>query len=39
VDNGGQGESPTDAVWSDWSLILTVIAWAAVCIWRLKALP
>jgi decaprenyl-phosphate phosphoribosyltransferase len=39
VDNGGQGESPTDAVWGDWSLILTVIAWVGVCIWRLKALP
>jgi decaprenyl-phosphate phosphoribosyltransferase len=37
VETGGRGESPTDAVWSDWPLILTVIAWAAVCIWRLKS--
>ena len=33
----GGGESPTDAVWSDWPLILTVVAWAAVCVWRLKS--
>jgi decaprenyl-phosphate phosphoribosyltransferase len=38
VENGGQGESPTDAVWSDWPLMLTVVAWAAVCVWRLKAI-
>jgi decaprenyl-phosphate phosphoribosyltransferase len=38
VENEGHGESPTDAVWSDWPLILTVIAWAAVCVWRLKAI-
>jgi len=35
VDNEGRGESPTDAVWSDWPLLLTLVAWAAVCIWRL----
>lgn len=37
VDTGKTGESPTDAVWSDWPLILTVVAWAAVCVWRLKS--
>jgi decaprenyl-phosphate phosphoribosyltransferase len=36
VEDGTRGESPTDAVWSDWPLMLTVVAWAAVCIWRLK---
>jgi decaprenyl-phosphate phosphoribosyltransferase len=36
VETGRTSESPTDAVWSDWPLILTVIAWAAVCVWRLK---
>jgi 4-hydroxybenzoate polyprenyltransferase len=36
VEGGASGESPTDAVWGDWPLILTVIAWAAVCVWRLK---
>ncbi|HWZ60693.1 MAG TPA: decaprenyl-phosphate phosphoribosyltransferase [Gemmatimonadaceae bacterium] len=35
VETGGRGESPTDAVWSDWLLIATVVAWAAVCVWRL----
>ena len=31
------GESPTDAVWRDWLLGLTVVAWTAMCaysIWR-----
>jgi decaprenyl-phosphate phosphoribosyltransferase len=37
VETDGRGESPTEAVWSDWPLILTVIAWAAVCIWRLRS--
>jgi decaprenyl-phosphate phosphoribosyltransferase len=36
VETGRTSESPTDAVWSDWPLILTVLAWAAVCVWRLK---
>jgi decaprenyl-phosphate phosphoribosyltransferase len=38
VEDGTHGESPTDAVWSDWPLILTVIAWAAVCAWRLRGI-
>jgi decaprenyl-phosphate phosphoribosyltransferase len=36
VESGGRGESPTDAVWTDPPLIITVILWAAVAIWRLK---
>jgi hypothetical protein len=36
VDNDGRGESPTDAVWGDWQLLLTLVAWAGVCIWRLR---
>jgi decaprenyl-phosphate phosphoribosyltransferase len=38
VEDGARGESPTDAVWSDWPLMLTVVAWAAVCAWRLKGI-
>jgi 4-hydroxybenzoate polyprenyltransferase len=37
VESDGRGESPTDAVWSDWPLILTVVAWAGVCLWRLRS--
>lgn len=37
VESGGNGESPTEVVWSDRVLLLTVIAWAAVCVWRLMA--
>jgi 4-hydroxybenzoate polyprenyltransferase len=37
VETDGRGEAPTDAVWSDWPLILTVVAWAAVCLWRLRS--
>ena len=29
------GESPTDALLSDWPLLTTIIAWAAMCIWAL----
>ncbi len=29
------GESPTDALLSDWQLLLTVFAWIAVCAWVL----
>lgn len=35
VEANGQGETPTEVVWSDPTLILTVFAWAAVCVWRL----
>lgn len=37
VDCLDGGESPTDALFSDWQLMLTVIAWTAVCIWSLLA--
>jgi len=36
VETGGRGESPTDAVWTDPPLIITVLLWAAVVVWRLK---
>jgi 4-hydroxybenzoate polyprenyltransferase len=29
------GESPTDALLADWQLLLTVLAWLAVCAWTL----
>ena len=29
------GESPTDALLTDWPLLLTVIGWVAACIWAL----
>lgn len=29
------GESPTDALLSDWQLLATVVAWVAVCLWVL----
>jgi decaprenyl-phosphate phosphoribosyltransferase len=29
------GESPTDALISDWQLLLTVILWIAACVWAL----
>jgi len=35
VESSGQGEAPTDVVWGDLTLILTVLAWAGVCVWRL----
>ncbi len=35
AESGGGGETPTELVASDWQLILTVLAWAGVCIWRL----
>jgi decaprenyl-phosphate phosphoribosyltransferase len=36
VETGGKGESPTDAVWTDPPLIITVVLWAGVVVWRLK---
>ena len=36
AESGSRGETPTELVAGDWQLILTVIAWAAVCIWRLS---
>lgn len=35
VEQLDHGESPTDAVLTDWSLALTVLAWVGVCIWML----
>lgn len=29
------GESPTDALLSDWPLLVTLLAWGAACIWAL----
>ncbi|UPQ71365.1 hypothetical protein [Kluyvera ascorbata] len=29
------GESPTDALFADWPLLLTVILWVSACIWSL----
>lgn len=29
------GESPTDALYSDWQLIITVLGWVAACVWAL----
>jgi decaprenyl-phosphate phosphoribosyltransferase len=36
AETGGKGESPTDAVWTDPPLIITVILWAGVVVYRLK---
>ena len=36
ADSTGKGESPIELVGGDWQLIVTVIAWAAVCVWRLS---
>jgi 4-hydroxybenzoate polyprenyltransferase len=35
VDALGGGESPTDALLSDWPLLITVFAWVTACIWAL----
>jgi 4-hydroxybenzoate polyprenyltransferase len=35
VESSGKGETPTEVVWGDPTLIATVAAWAAVCVWRL----
>lgn len=37
VEGGNRGESPTETVWTDPPIILTVVAWVAVCLWRLKS--
>ncbi len=33
------GESPTDALLTDWQLLLTVVSWVAVCAWALWPAP
>jgi len=38
VDRTGSGESPTDALWRDRPLALTVLAWVALCAWTLRSL-
>lgn len=35
VDILDGGESPTDALLSDWPLLLTLVAWGLACIWAL----
>jgi 4-hydroxybenzoate polyprenyltransferase len=35
VQTRNLGESPTEALWTDVPLILTVLSWAALCLWRL----
>lgn len=37
VEQKGGGESPTDALLSDWPLLLTALGWALLCAWRLAA--
>lgn len=36
VESKGGGESPTDALLSDWQLALTVIVWIIACLWALR---
>lgn len=35
VDSLGATESPTDALFSDWQLMITVLVWSGVCAWSL----
>jgi 4-hydroxybenzoate polyprenyltransferase len=35
VQTRNLGESPTEALWTDVPLILTVVAWAGICAWTL----
>jgi 4-hydroxybenzoate polyprenyltransferase len=35
VETMDGGESPTDALFSDWQLLLTVVLWVAACGWAL----
>lgn len=36
VERLGGGESPTDALVSDWQLLGTVLSWAGICAWTLS---
>ena len=36
VETLGGGESPTDALMSDWQLLATVLSWAGICAWTLS---
>lgn len=33
VESSGGGESPTDALLSDWQLLIVIMGWAGVCAW------
>lgn len=33
VEARGSGESPTDALLSDWHLLVTALVWAGICVW------
>ena len=33
VEARGGGESPTDALFADWQLMLTVVLWVVACVW------
>lgn len=35
VEQLDNGESPTEALLTDWQLLLTVVAWLAACIWAI----
>jgi decaprenyl-phosphate phosphoribosyltransferase len=35
VEKNGAGESPTDALLTDWPLLLVIVGWVAVCAWEL----
>ncbi len=37
VDRQGLGESPTDALWTDWPLAVTVLAWGGLCLFAVWA--
>jgi len=32
------GESPTDALYADWQLIVVIVVWIATCIWALSGI-
>lgn len=36
VDRGARGESPTDAVWNDRTLAITVVLWGILCAYLLR---
>jgi decaprenyl-phosphate phosphoribosyltransferase len=35
VEARGEGECPTDTLWRDLPLLLTIAAWAAMCVWAM----
>ncbi len=36
VESSDAGESPTDALFKDWQLQVTILCWTGVCIWALR---